>query len=131
MTTTVPPTVASSLGKVAQCTLTGAQNIDVDGRTYCAINAGEKAQSEGISHCTKLNARLPLPKSDAEFTAFKQFSPDLTWIGITDPVRGRDQLSVIFCFNWSRKMRLHHVVELHNLWTISEGDFTSSFSLTG
>ena len=79
-----------NLGIVSKCTLIDAQTISVYSGNYCVLNKGEKTQSEAYSQCKALNARLPLPKNDAEMTAFLRSSPNKTWIGITDPVRGQN-----------------------------------------
>ena len=78
------------LGIVSNCTLVGAKKIDVDSGKYCVANEGQKTRSEAFLKCKTLNARLPLPKNEAEVAAFLKLSPNKTWIGITDPVRDRN-----------------------------------------
>ena len=87
-TTTVTNLISKKLGIVSKCTLPGAQNIDVYSGKYCVLNKGEKVQSEASKHCNIANSRLPLPKNEAEMNAFLKISPNKTWIGIRDPVRG-------------------------------------------
>ena len=79
-----------NLGIVSKCTLVGAQNIDVYSGKYCVVNKGEMSQSEAFSQCKASNARLPLPKNEAEMAAFLKTSPNNTWIGIRNAVRGRN-----------------------------------------
>ena len=79
-----------NLGVVSECTLDGAQEVDVYSGKYCLVNKGEKSQSEAYSQCKESNARLPLPKNEAEIASFLEISPNNTWIDITDPVRGRN-----------------------------------------
>ena len=64
-------------------------NIDVYSGKYCIVNKGEKSQSEAYSQCKASNARLPLPKNEAEMAAFLKISPNNTWIGIRTAVRVR------------------------------------------
>ena len=79
-----------TLGKVSSCTLVNATQIEVEGRKYCAISTGLKTQTQSIADCKTLNARLPLPKSNAESNAFVQNFPNRTWIDITtDQVKGQ------------------------------------------
>ena len=73
------------LGKVSSCTLSNSTKINVENRTYCAVDYGYKTQSQAIAHCKTLNARLPLPKSDVESDAFLKEFPPKIWIDITDP----------------------------------------------
>ena len=80
-----------NLGIVGKCTLVGAQKIDVYGDKYCATSIGEKSQSEAYSQCKASNARLPLPKNVAEMATFLKISPNNTWIGIRNAVRGRNR----------------------------------------
>ena len=90
-TTTTTATIASkNLGIVSNCTLVGARFINVYSDYYCAVNKGHKTQSEAVSLCSSLNARLPLPKNDAEMSAFFKFSPKPSWIGIRDEARGQN-----------------------------------------
>ena len=90
-TTTTTTTLADkNLGIVLNCTLVGAERINTNSSKYCVVNIGEKSQSEAYSQCTALNARLPLPKNQAEMTAFAKVFPKKTWIGIRTAVRGRN-----------------------------------------
>ena len=78
-----------NLGIVSKCTLVGAQKIDIYSGKYCVVNKSEKSQSEAYSQCKASNARLPLPKNEAEMAAFLKISPNNTWIGIRTAVRVR------------------------------------------
>ena len=73
------------LGEVPTCTLIDAQQIEVEGRKYCAVHTGVRTQSESVAHCKRLNARLPLPKSKAEYASFEKIFPNRAWIDITKP----------------------------------------------
>ena len=67
--------LASGLGIVAKCTLTGAvKNINVDGRSYCVVDHGNKRHSKAFEFCKKLNARLPLPRNKKESQEFIKIS---------------------------------------------------------
>ena len=79
-----------NLGVVSKCSLIGGKSIKVFSNKYCVVNIGEKSRSEASLLCKALNARLPLPKNDAETTAFLKISPNQTWIDIRDPVSGRN-----------------------------------------
>ena len=68
--------------------------IIVGKQEYCAVSQGYKPQSQAIDHCKVLNARLPLPKSEAESAAFLKTFPSRTWIDITDPGSGLRFLKV-------------------------------------
>ena len=97
-TTQYSPSV-SILGKVSNCTLSNAKQINVKNRTYCAADhstfaEGYKTQSQALAHCKTLNARLPLPKSNAEAVAFFKVFATKTWIGITDTGTGSKLPSV-------------------------------------
>ena len=90
-TTTITTTLADkNLGIVFNCTLVGAERINTNSSKYCVVNKGEKSQSEAYSQCKALNARLPLPKNQAEMAAFMKISPKNTWISIRASVRGRN-----------------------------------------
>ena len=52
------------------------------------INAGSKKQNEAMDYCKNINAKLPLPKSKAEFDEFKKIMVGQVWIGIKDLTRG-------------------------------------------
>ena len=59
------------LGIVTKCTLTGyVQNINVDGRSYCVVDHGNKKHPDAIKICKNLNARLPLPRNKKEAEEF-------------------------------------------------------------
>ena len=67
--------LASGLGIVARCTLEGdVKNIKVDGRSYCVVDHGHKKHSEAVEFCKNLNARLPLPRNEAELDEFRKIS---------------------------------------------------------
>ena len=73
--------LASGLGFVAKCTLTGAvKNITVYGRSYCVVDHGYKKHPEAFEFCRKLNARLPLPKNKQEMDEFLKISPSWTHV---------------------------------------------------
>ena len=82
--------VDKNLGMVSKCSLNGAKILDVHSGKYCVVNKGERSQPEAYSQCKALNARLPLPKNEAETTAFLKVSPNNTWISIRSPVKGRN-----------------------------------------
>ena len=90
------PTKGGSLGKVSSCTLSHVgpwrpvRPIIVGNRKYCANEHGYKTQSQASALCKSLNARLPLPKSEAEYASFFKQFPYPAWIDITDPVRVKD-----------------------------------------
>ena len=88
-TTTVTILADRNFGLAPKCTMSGAKKINVYSGKYCVVNKGEQSQSEAILQCKASNARLPLPKNEAEMAAFLKLSPNKTWIGIIDPVRGR------------------------------------------
>ena len=69
--------------------MAGAKSISISSDKYCVVNKGVKTRLEAYSQCKASNARLPLPKNDAEMAAFLKISPKKTWMGITDPVRGQ------------------------------------------
>ena len=93
--TTKITTTSNILGKVSNCTLSlcpvsvcanyPVKQINVEERKYCAMTQGYMTQSQGVAHCKTLNARLPLPKSNAESDAFYKEYFSRTWIDITDP----------------------------------------------
>ena len=86
--TTGLSTIGPNLGKVSNCTLSNAKQINVENNKYCAVDQGYKTQSQATAHCITLNARLPLPKSKWEYIAFKKEFSSNTWIDITDPGSG-------------------------------------------
>ena len=64
-----------SLGFVTKCTLIGTvKNIKVDGRSYCVVDHGNKKHPEAVEFCKNLNARLPLPRNQAEYVQFRKVS---------------------------------------------------------
>ena len=83
-----------NLGVVSKCTLTGAKTISVSSEKYCVVNNGKKSQPDASSLCKASNARLPLPKNEAEVIAFLKLSPNETWIDIRDAVSGRNILEL-------------------------------------
>ena len=88
--TTTTNLADKNLGIVPKCTLVGAKRINTYSGKYCVANKGEKYKIEAYSQCKALNARLPLPKNEAEMTAFFKISPKNTWISIRTAVRGRN-----------------------------------------
>ena len=74
------------VGVVSQCTLTGSiKKLTYDCNSYCMVNHGKKHQEAAIDFCKKMNARLPLPKSEGEATKFLKITgSEKVWIGITD-----------------------------------------------
>ena len=58
--------LGKSFGVVSKCTLADAENIDVFSGKYCLVDKGQKSRSEAFLQCKNLNARLPLPKNEAE-----------------------------------------------------------------
>ena len=98
-TTTSSTTLANNnLGVVPKCTLVSAQNIAIHSDKYCVVNNGEKSQLEASAQCKASNARLPLPKNEAEMTAFLKLSPKKTWIGISDAVSGRNLVELTYSY---------------------------------
>ena len=78
--------LASGLGFVAKCTLTGAvKNITVDGRSYCVVDHGKKKHPKALKFCKKLNARLPLPRNKQEADEFLKISPSYTHVDARNP----------------------------------------------
>ena len=71
---------------MSKCTLTGAvKNINVDGRSYCAVNHGNKIHSKALNFCKKLNSRLPLPRNKQEADEFLKISPSWTHVDARNP----------------------------------------------
>ena len=78
--------LASALGIVAKCTLTGTvKNINVDGRSYCVVDHGLKKHPDAVKFCKNLNARLPLPRTKAELDEFRKISPSFTNLDARNP----------------------------------------------
>ena len=78
--------LASDLGTVAKCTLSGAvNNINVDGRSYCVVDHGNKKHPDAFEFCKKLNARLPLPRNKQEAAEFLKLSPSWTNVDARNP----------------------------------------------
>ena len=74
------------LGIVGKCTLTGTvKNINVDGRSYCVVDLGNKKHSEAVESCKSLNAKLPLPRTKAELDEFRKISPSWTHVDGRNP----------------------------------------------
>ena len=64
------------LGIVANCTLTGdVKNINIEGRSYCVVDHGNKKHPDAVEFCKKLNARLPLPRNKQEAEEFLNLNP--------------------------------------------------------
>ena len=91
------PFTTKDIGIVSNCTLPNAKHLKnlphvTLKRKYCAVYQGYKTQPQALAHCKALNARLPLPKSDAESFVFTRLYLNLrhtlTWIDITDPGSG-------------------------------------------
>ena len=87
--TTTTTLAHKNLGLVSKCTLVGAISINIHSGNYCIVNKGKKTRPEAYSQCKAANARLPLPKNNVEMAAFLKFSPNKTWIDITNPVKGQ------------------------------------------
>ena len=63
--------IASPLGFVSKCTLTGkVHNLKINGHQYCVVDKEKRKHSEAVEICKNLNARLPLPRDQAEAHAF-------------------------------------------------------------
>ena len=78
--------LALGLGIVTKCTLTGTvKNINVDGRSYCVVDLGNKKHSEAVELCKNLNAKLPLPRSKEEADQFLKISPSWTHVDARNP----------------------------------------------
>lgn len=45
-------------------------SINVDGHLYCVVDKGNNRHPQAVEVCRKLNARLPLPKSQNEAEMF-------------------------------------------------------------
>ena len=75
------------LGIVEKCTLTGAvKNFNVDGRSYCVVDHGNKKHPVAFEFCRKLNSRLPLPRNKAEQDEFRKISgPKWTNVDARNP----------------------------------------------
>ena len=85
-----------SLGVVEKCTLVGNKatfqtvyTFTVGQRKYCLVEKGMgntpgmgDTQSEAMQICKLLNAKLPLPKNEAEYDAFQKYFIVSTWLGI-------------------------------------------------
>ena len=52
------------------------KTITVNEKTFCASNFKRQSQSEAKLLCEAQNAKLPMPKSQAEFLAFRSLVPD-------------------------------------------------------
>ena len=78
--------LALGLGVVTKCTLTGTiEYINIDGRSYCAVDKGKKKHSEAVKSCKYMNARLPLPRNKAELAEFRKISPSWTNVDARNP----------------------------------------------
>ena len=80
------------LGIVTKCSLTGdVRNINVGGRSYCVVDHGNKKHPEAVEFCKNLNARLPLPRNQAELDEFRKISPYWTHVDARNPRRTSDK----------------------------------------
>ena len=61
--------------------------INVDGRSYCVVNHGNKKHSEALEYCKKLNSKLPLPRTKAELDKFRKISPSWTHVDARNPLK--------------------------------------------
>ena len=61
------------------------KNINVEGRSYCVVDHGNKKHSEAFEFCKKLNARLPLPKNKEEAAEFRKISSKWTHVDARNP----------------------------------------------
>ena len=84
------PTIYSiqenNLGVVPQCTMMWAKPLTVNNRTYCVKYELRHPQSVAKSMCKAKNAKLPMPKDQAEFLAFRTLAQHKTgyiWTGFT------------------------------------------------
>ena len=76
----------SGLGIVAKCTLAGAvKNINVDGRSYCVVDHGNKKHPDAVKFCKIRNARLPLPRNKQEAVEFLKISSSWTNVDARNP----------------------------------------------
>ena len=63
--------IVSPLGFVSKCTLTGkVHNLKINGHQYCVVDKEKRKHPEAVEICKNLNARLPLPRDQAEAHAF-------------------------------------------------------------
>ena len=87
--------LAPSLGVVKNCTLTLGQtdvkNINVDGRSYCAVVMGNHKHQAAFEICKKLNARLPLPRNQNEYDAYRKISSGWTHCDARNPRKAADK----------------------------------------
>ena len=69
-----------------KCTLEGSTiSITVDGRSYCYVDKGRMTYYDGRAACESLDAKLPLPKSEAESLAFGMLGGNFYYLDLTDP----------------------------------------------
>ena len=61
------------------------KNINVDGRSYCVVDHGDKKHPEAFAFCKNLNARLPLPRNKQEADEFLKISPFWTHVDARNP----------------------------------------------
>ena len=61
------------------------KNINVDGRSYCVVDHGNKKYPEAFEFCKKLNARLPLPRNKQEAAEFLKISSSFTHVDARNP----------------------------------------------
>ena len=56
------------------------------------VYKGKKGQNTAMDECKRLNAKLPLPKSEGEADEFRKITgTDSTWIGIRDLYKSGDK----------------------------------------
>ena len=76
----------------SKCSLTGKiNNINVEGRSYCAVDHGKRRHPEAVEWCKKLNARLPLPRTKAELDEFRKVSPSWTHVDGRNPKKSSNK----------------------------------------
>ena len=63
----------------------GAQSFTVNKRNFCVLKRGRKSQAVGTAECKDLNAKLPIPTSQAEINELRKIYVGWIWLGISDP----------------------------------------------
>ena len=63
----------------------GAQSFTVNKRNFCVLKRGRKSQVVGTAECKDLNAKLPIPTSQAEINELRKIYVGWIWLGISDP----------------------------------------------
>ena len=61
------------------------KNINVDGRSYCVVDHGNKKHPDAVKFCKNLNARLPLPRNKKESDEFLKISSSWTNVDARNP----------------------------------------------